>query len=319
MNFEIFTLCSNNYLAHAKTMLDSVRKVHPESNLIIGLVDRRDPGIDYSSLGDFEILDQESIGCQFFPEMLQRYDVVEFNTAVKPFYIEFLLKRSGNGSMLIYLDPDIFVYQPLDNIIERLKQFSIIITPNLINLSAEVTTGELASLRHGMFNLGFIAVRNTNDAMVFLKWWQNRLKEYCLIKKASGLFVDQKWIDLAPLYFNDIYILREPGYNMAWWNFSERKLLYSEGQYQVNDIATMLYFFHFSGFSPLIPRLTSRLERAQEISVEQEHILNNLFRNYSEKLILNGYKFYSSRKPLLIFHTRKQKSFLQRLVIRLRR
>jgi hypothetical protein len=44
----IFTLCSNNYLAQAKTLGDSVKKFNPDVLFVIGLVDKLHPEIDYS-------------------------------------------------------------------------------------------------------------------------------------------------------------------------------------------------------------------------------------------------------------------------------
>ena len=103
----VFTLCSNNYLAHAKTLGDSVRSTNPDFHFIIGLVDKRNPAIDYSFFKDFEIIDYDKIGFSFFHEMIVQYNVIEFNTAVKPFYLEYLLNRYGIGSKVFYIDPDI--------------------------------------------------------------------------------------------------------------------------------------------------------------------------------------------------------------------
>ncbi len=43
-----FTICSNNYLAHAKTVGDSYLKYHPNNKFIIGLVDKLQDEYDYS-------------------------------------------------------------------------------------------------------------------------------------------------------------------------------------------------------------------------------------------------------------------------------
>jgi hypothetical protein len=71
--------------------------------------------------------------------------------------------------------------------------------------------------------------------------------EYCYDDKANGLFTDQKWGDLIPSFFENYLILRDPGYNVASWNLSRRRLEMSEkGDITVNG--TPLRFYHFTGY-----------------------------------------------------------------------
>ena len=44
-----FTICSNNYLAQAKTLGDSFLEFHPDWKFIIGLCDEFDSSFDYSA------------------------------------------------------------------------------------------------------------------------------------------------------------------------------------------------------------------------------------------------------------------------------
>ena len=46
------------------------------------------------------------------------YDVMELSTAVKPWLLRHLLERPGVDSVT-YLDPDIQVFDSLDEIVER--------------------------------------------------------------------------------------------------------------------------------------------------------------------------------------------------------
>jgi len=103
---------------------------------------------------------------------------------------------------------------------------------------------ELSALQHGVFNLGFLAISRSEEAERFAAWWASRLSMFCYDDIPRGIFTDQKWIDLAPCYF-DVHILKHPGYNVAPWNLSKRKLTFSDG-YHVNG--QHLRFFHYSGF-----------------------------------------------------------------------
>jgi hypothetical protein len=176
----------------------------------------------------------------------------------------------------------------------------ILLTPNLIYTTPKPSTGELASLRHGMYNLGFIGLRRGKESFRLIQWWKERLKEHCRIDKCHGIFVDQKWIDLAPLFFDKIKPVKHPGWNMAWWNFSERKLQKTTDKFAVNNPQTPLVFFHFSGFKPGISKITERI-LSHDINKELEEVLIEIFKDYESLLIKNGYQDFKAKKPILKF------------------
>lgn len=296
-----FTLCSNNYLAQAKTLGESVLEFYPKSNFVIGLVDYRDDSIDYSSFEGMKITGFDEIGYPEFDDMLTRYNVIEFNTSVKPFYIEYLWRHYGEEHRIVYLDPDILVYRPLDHVFSALELHSVVLTPMFTMVTEKTSFDELVALRHGMFNLGFIALKYSKESIKLVKWWKERLTSHCLIDKPRGIFVDQKWMDLAPLLFDEVFTLKHPGYNMAWWNFAERRLLKLGDDYAVNDPSHLLYFFHFSGFKPDSYSITGR-SKEEKFSYQARPELRSLGKFYANLLLNNGYNILSELKPSLKFH-----------------
>ena len=113
----------------------------------------------------------------------------------------------------------------LDGLEQLLRQHTILLTPH--QFVPETTTqaivhNEQCSLRNGVYNLGFLAVRMTGQGRQFIDWWAERLRSYCYDEVENGLFTDQRWVDLAPAFFDDIAIVREPQYNVATWNLTHR-------------------------------------------------------------------------------------------------
>lgn len=300
-----FTLCSNNYLSQAKTLGDSVLKFYPDSKFIIGLVDYQDAGIDYSFFSGIEILPFDRLGFLEFEDMLNRYNVIEFNTAVKPFFIDYFWNYYGKENSIVYLDPDIVLYNQLDHVTQALHEHSVVLTPMFCEAPLETSLDELIALRHGMFNLGFIALKYSEHSQKFIAWWKERLRTHCLIDKPRGIFVDQKWVDLAPLLFDEVFILKHRGYNMAWWNFSERKLLDLGSGFAVNHPGHLLYFFHFSGFKPGSDYITGRSKESQFAYANRPE-LKRLGKEYEMALGENNFEFYSCIKPKLKFFEPKE-------------
>ncbi len=301
MSQIIFTLCSNNYLAHAAALGDSILKFDPDTTFIIGLVDQKDPMIDYGQFSDFELIPCFTLGYAEFDDMLTRYNIIEFNTAVKPFYFEYLFRTRREVERIYYIDPDILFYQSPEFLQkEWTPGASIQLTPNLLHLPDHLVRGELASLKHGYNNLGYVGMQRSSETDRIISWWKARLTTHCKLDKCRGIFVDQKWMDLAPLFFQGIVSVKHPGWNMAWWNLTERRLGKNEVGYFVNQIDTPLVFFHFSGFKPGAVTMTERILSA-EFDMESEGALRELFDDYERRLMENGYREFSRRKPLLKF------------------
>ena len=111
MSSIYFTLCSNNYLPFALSLGKSIRQFLPDFRFVVGLVDRIHPEIDYSDCGEVEFLPCFDLGYPEFEFMLAQYNIIEFNTAVKPFYFEYLFTNYPEADQIYYLDPDLCFYQ----------------------------------------------------------------------------------------------------------------------------------------------------------------------------------------------------------------
>lgn len=242
----IFTICSNNYLAQAKVLGDSLQKINPNYNFKIFLCDKFNAAINYNTLGH-QVIEIESFAPEI-SELAEKYHIIELNTAMKPRVIEFLFEHL-KVEKVVYLDPDIFVSHSLSELENYLDHYSILLTPHVntpIPLDGKQPSESLF-LNYGIYNLGFIALNNDENSSALVKWWKNTTYTQGFVSVCNGLFVDQLPMNLAPLFFKGVKILREMGYNMAPWNLHERELFMRGDNYYVNDLSP-LYFYHFSNF-----------------------------------------------------------------------
>ncbi len=162
---------------------------------------------------------------------------------------------------------------------------------------------EIAMLSTGIYNLGFIATTRSETVFAFLKWWQVRLRDYCYYRGGTGLFVDQIWLTLAPLYFPGIYVEKDPGCNMSYWNHFERRLTQTNGRYLVNGAAPLV-FYHFSSYDPMAPDIIAKRPEAQVSSFMERPDLKPIYDDYRQRLLARDYEKIASllccfgRKPL---------------------
>ncbi|HZY61825.1 MAG TPA: group 1 glycosyl transferase [Edaphobacter sp.] len=242
------TIISPNYLAYARTVSASYLAHHPGERFFVLIV------ADLSSK-DQQLFAEEKFVPIFLPEIgledvrreAMKYDILELNTNVKPTFMKHLLRAFALEN-LVYLDPDIYVYKYLAPVFDALNTgASAVLTPHLTSpINDEKHPGEQEMLYNGTYNLGFIAVRQCEESSRLLDWWERRCLDLGFSEGRTGLFVDQKWMNLAPGLFEQVKILRHPGCNMAYWNLHERVLTEDEHGYRVND-SDPLCFFHFSG------------------------------------------------------------------------
>jgi len=257
-----FTICSVNYLAQARTLGDSLRQTNPDFRYVIGLVDKLSVANLPDSLAPgYEMLEVDQIGIPDFEGMGKRYDITELNTAVKPFYIDYFYKHFPDVTEVIYFDPDIIVFQRLDKLKRDLSTYSLVLTPHTCSPTPDwERPNEQHHLNTGVFNLGFIGLRNDPTARHFVDWWKQRLLYECRLDLCNGLFVDQHWVNFAPVYYDNVLIERHTGYNVAYWNLHERQLSQDAGgQWLVNE-TDPVQFFHYSGYSPYKPDEVSKYQ-----------------------------------------------------------
>lgn len=287
--FAALTICSINYIGKALVLFDTYSKHHPGHDFYLLLVDRKiELQIDRVNLN---IIWAEQLNLPDFLSHAFAYDVIEFNTNVKPTALQFLLSKYDAA---IYLDPDIKVYSPLDSVFDELSKSSVVVTPHA---NTPVLDGnkpdDLELLKFGAFNLGFVGVRQCDEGYAFLNWWSARCLEHGYYEPQIGLAVDQKWVGLAPCFFPNLKILHDPGLNVAFWNLHERRLLKAGELWLVNG-DVRLKFIHFSSFSVGIPGLVAQKQTRFPPGSRSDFTI--LAEEYEKDLIDAASEQYSSYK-----------------------
>ena len=299
-----FTLCSINYLGQAKTLSDSMRLSNPSWEFIIGLVDKNVQNIDLSFLG-CDVLEVEKVKIEGFDNMVQSYDIVEFITAVKPFYFTHFLENRKDVDKIIYFDPDIMVFTPLTDLEQKLEEYDIVLTPHFTKpIEDDLQPTERHVFRTGVFNLGFLAVKRSINTMAMLTWWENKLRTECILDLSRGYFVDQLWMSLAPSYFDKVLIDKYPGYNMAHWNLHEREITNTPEGYYVNGVP--LVFYHFSHYSAGKPNEIAAFHT--RFAFNNRPDVKQLFDIYHANLITNKY-FEMKKISCYYMRNESQKKF----------
>jgi hypothetical protein len=304
-----FTLCSNNYLAQAKTLADSLIDHNPEYTVIIGLVDERSDLIDYDFFLPHQIIPIADIGINDFESLWKKYNIIELNTSVKPSFFKYLWDRFPEAEFLIYFDPDIMIFHSLQELEQEFTAADILLTPHVFKPIPvdNLRPSENTFLNYGIYNLGFAGIKPTEGARQLLDWWEERTLTRGYIDESNGIFVDQLWMNHAPLFFEKVKVLTSFGYNMAPWNLQERKHIKKEkSSYKLED-GNFLVFYHFSTYNYRQPEMLSRYNRN---TFENTPDVKELYETYHTLLLQNKVGTFST---ISCGYVEKRKAYLQQV------
>ena len=279
---HVCTIVAHNYLAQARVLGRSLKAADPDATLWVLVVD----GVHEGDEEPFELVAPQELDLgDDLAVMRLIYDVTELSTAVKPALLRMLLRRTGGP--VTYLDPDIEVFASLGEVVRLAGTHGLVLTPHLLEpLPAdERQPSDVDILLSGAYNLGFVSVADRPDVHALLDWWDRSLRRDCIIDHSHGRFVDQRFMDLALGFVDDHFVLRDPGYNVAYWNLSQREL------HRNGDGVTVsghpLRFFHYSGFDPRRPLRISKHQ--SRLTFDDVPVVAELYASYAAALRAEGF------------------------------
>ena len=213
--------------------------------------------------------------------MIQRYDAFELSCALKPFFASYILENNYQVQRLIYLDSDMYVFGAFAKLSDAAITLSPHRTINTGFLPEAENFSTISLNRYGVYNAGYFELQRKDEMMTFLDWWKTQLVKGAFNKPDEHLFTDQIWLNLVHSFFDDVYINKNPGYNVAYWNLIERRVEEKDGSFYVNG--EPLVFFHFAKY---------KIEEPEKMTDFQNHflsfstfpVLKPIFRKYHKGL-----------------------------------
>lgn len=316
-----FTICSNNYLAQAKTLGDSLIRINSGYNFFIILVDGFSKEIDYSFFIPHKIVPVSDIGIYDFDSLWKKYNIIELNTSVKASAFKYLFNTYPDSDFVFYFDPDIQIFYFLNDLENEFESSDILLTPHIITpipLDDEEPQ-ESRFLNYGIYNLGFIGLKSKSlTTQNFLNWWESRTLKFGFINEQKGFFVDQLWVNLVPIFFGNVKILMQYGYNAGPWNLHERKNINKVDNKYIMSDGSILAFYHFSVYQFSNPGNLAR--NYSRYNFRNCPDLKQIYDEYRLLIVQNKIEMFSqiecyyseARQNFVIEEFRKHDSFKRR-------
>lgn len=227
----VATLAEQGQWPNAGVLASSVKRFYPDAHTVLCMIGEY--GISYQT-ADFDevLIISASMGEEQTEAAIPAY---------KAYLIKYLLE-AYSGQPIIYFDPEMRIYGPLEELLQLQQAHDIVAVPYYIEPQDD-EDNEIECLRNGFLYAGFLAIRPTENASKFIHWWLNRIVRASFGSQKDALS-DQKWLSLGLTTFG-IRILKHEAYLLAAWNMHERKrqLQLDEGGYVVNGSRLRIAYF----------------------------------------------------------------------------
>jgi hypothetical protein len=270
-------------LALARVVARSFAQHHPGARFFVLLADEVDGYFDPAH-EPYELLYLSELDV---PEPIRfRFGLAQqpLSYAATPYLIAKLLEIGHER--VLFVKQESFVLGELESTLSSLPAGSVALTPHLLEPleGVEAEERELNILLSGVFNAGFVGVTAGAPASRFLEWWQDRVYRDCRHAVAEGMHYEQRWLDLAPAYFDNVHVIRDAGLNVAHWNLPDRHVTVSNGEVRVDGKACRL--FRFSGFDIDRPGMATRY--SDRLETEDLGDAAVVFERYRDALLRAG-------------------------------
>ncbi|MGQ9365934.1 tetratricopeptide repeat protein [Azospirillum sp. A39] len=293
------TVVTRSHLRYAHALRQMLRRHHPHDPFCVLVVD----ALDGDPLPEEAVFDCPLVRLQAFltpkiQDMTIYYAAYELCGNIKPYFLQYLFGATA-AEKIVYLDSDLFVTGRLDAAVEALDTHEITAAPHTLTPIPDdgQEPSDLTIAANGAYNTGLMGFRRTAAVRDTLAWMADRVHRRGFNAFSRGMFCEQRFFNLGvSLHHDRFQPIRQPGYNVGYWNLHERIITRREGAYFANG--ERVTYFHMSGFELTgRERLSVYDERYKLADHPQAGILAVLSREY-EGLIAGvpfapaaGYRF----------------------------
>ncbi len=291
----VVSVCTRNYLYLARTALAAFRGHHPQVPAFLGIVDW--DGSEPLAVEGTTLLacGAADVGGEAFAYMALKYTPLEMCGAIKPFVLDHVVRRT-RFAKLVFIDADIYTCAPFARLIAELDQADFVVSPHTLaplphsdRTWERPTLGDLAFA--GQLNSGLFGLSATAAAQAFLHTWRDLVTRPGAFQLELGGQSEQNAFNWVTSFVDRVRVLRDPAYNVAYWNLHDRSLRFvGLDDPSCDDAWTVdgepLVAFHFSGYSLADPFTLSRHDRRHSLYVLPS--VARLAELYGERLRQNG-------------------------------
>ncbi|MFN4260360.1 MAG: glycosyltransferase family 4 protein [Gemmataceae bacterium] len=226
---DFCTIVARKHWAAARVLARCLAVHHPHSRFHVLLAER----FPVSNPDEILSCDVHSLEALPIPQLMAwcfQYPFQDLCKIVRPYWLEHLFSNNG-CERLLYLDVPTLVFAPLTQIEHALKQFDIVLLPydnDTVHHKKPIAATD--AQWHSIYRPECLALRKGVVTNRLFTYWKNAVSPAEGAEPGGKPSIHDQWIDLVPAYFENVHIVRDPGYHLGWWNIEDQKITLSAGE-----------------------------------------------------------------------------------------
>jgi hypothetical protein len=236
------TLFDSRYASRGLVMLESLTAYSRPGDAILVLC--LDKGarrlVESAGAGRWQAIDIADLGDQDLLALKLHRPHREFCWTCTPALTNWLVHRSKDGDIAVYLDADLMFFDDPRILLEELKDGGSV----LIHEHRYSPDRMWFQPESGRFNVGFVAFDVGPEARRCAAKWRQQTIACCEVDPERGLCGDQGYLNSWPADFPNVRVMRNIGGGVAPWNVNQ----YAVTSNPVAVDAVPVVFFHYHAF-----------------------------------------------------------------------
>jgi hypothetical protein len=242
------TIITADYYPKALALYKSVKSFNTAIQLHVLIADGKPVSPSFTVQEGINIITVEQLaGYSFVKDLHVKYahkNMDVFRWSLKPVLINYLFEKGF--TKVLYLDCDMFFVNDYSFLFSELDNSTVLLTPHWKSTDPIINKDSFFSVfTNGIFNAGFIGA--SRDAAPVMQWWAEACHFSMGFFPELGIHDDQKYLDIFPVKFETVKIIRHKGCNVAAWNYEEcERRSVKNGNVLINGEYPVI-FIHFDG------------------------------------------------------------------------
>lgn len=239
----IVTIVTASFLNYARALRAAIAEFDDTIGFLAIVSDRSDD----TSLPEWTMLPQTVAEKQpRARQLIDQYDASKDSDFLRwSLKSQLLLYCVQHGAQkVLWCDPDLMFFEDPKPLFDMIEPDTVLLSPHYRAFRPSTDeTNFRKNFTEGLFQAGFVGVgQNTHE---MLDWWAEACLWDMSKEPASGTYVDQKFLDLLPVYWSGTKILRHRGCNVADWNWHESERIAGKQGALINGQESII-FVHFT-------------------------------------------------------------------------
>lgn len=217
MSTAFICICSEEYLDYYNVLYESLKKYAPDCDQILYYIGEKDPE-KFNVVNISDLYEK----CNPSYNKLERICSLRATVVLNAFKLGYDAVVFTGAKVEFFDDP----FKLTDSLKVIQDPNNAVVTPHILEpLPEDGKFPSNASVSFtGHISTDVVSFRNCPEIIKFLEWQDEIMRNNC--KTTQHTYLDQSWLNFLPFFVDDVLILRDPAYNVAYWNYEQRGIKY---------------------------------------------------------------------------------------------